>query len=79
MCKTLIYLSCFVLVLSLASNASAELVARWKLDEGSGTITEDSKGDYDGTLYGDTSWADGILNGALSFDGMGTMPTMSES
>jgi hypothetical protein len=69
--KKLIYLVCFVLVLSVASNASAELVARWKLDEGSGTITEDSKGDNDGTLYGNTSWVNGILDGALSFDGDG--------
>jgi len=71
MCKKLIYLACFVLVLSVTGNASAELVARWKLDEASGTTTEDSKGDNDGTLYGDTSWAAGILDGALSFDGDG--------
>jgi hypothetical protein len=69
--KKLIYLTCFILVLSMAGNASAELVARWKLDEGSGTTTADSAGDNDGTLYGDTSWTNGILDGALSFDGDG--------
>ena len=71
MCKKLIYLTCFILVLSTAGKASADLVARWKLDEGSGNITADSAGDNDGTLYGDTSWTDGILDGALSFDGNG--------
>jgi len=60
-----------VLILGLTGSTSAELIGRWKLDEGSGTTAADSIGDNDGTLYGDTSWAEGILDGALSFDGDG--------
>ncbi len=71
MCKKLIHLVSFILALGLASSASAELIGRWKLDEGSGTTAADSVGNNDGTLYGDTSWAEGILGGALSFDGDG--------
>ncbi len=48
------------------------LVGWWKLDEGSGNIAADSgdKG-LDGSLVGDTSWVDGIIEGALAFDGDG--------
>ena len=60
-----------VLILGLTGSTSAELIGRWKLDEGSGTTAADSIGDNDGTLYGDTTWAEGILDGALSFDGDG--------
>jgi len=71
MCRKMIYLVSFILVLSMAISASAELIGRWKLDEGSGTTTADSAGNNDGTLYGDTTWVEGILDGALSFDGDG--------
>jgi len=74
MCKKLIYLVSFVLVLglTLTSTASAELVAWWKLDETSGTIASDSSGNgYDGTLNGNPTWAAGKLDGALQFDGSG--------
>jgi hypothetical protein len=71
MCKKLIYLTVLALVLCVAGNASADLVARWKLDEGTGTIAADSTGGYDGTLIGDTTWVEGILDGALMFDGDG--------
>ncbi|MHC4545917.1 MAG: LamG-like jellyroll fold domain-containing protein, partial [Planctomycetota bacterium] len=48
------------------------LVGWWKLDEGSGNIAADAgdKG-LDGSLVGDTSWVDGIMDGALAFDGDG--------
>jgi hypothetical protein len=48
------------------------LVGFWKLDDGSGHTAADSgdKG-LDGTLVGDTSWVDGIVAGALAFDGDG--------
>jgi len=70
--KKLIYLTCLVLVASMAGNASAEIVGHWKLDEGSGTIATDSIGGHDGTLIGNTAWvAEGKLGGALQFDGDG--------
>jgi hypothetical protein len=48
------------------------LVGCWKLDEGSGNTAADSsdKG-LDGTLVGDASWINGIVAGALAFDGDG--------
>ena len=36
MCKKSICLVSFVLLLSMAGNASADLVVHWSLDEGSG-------------------------------------------
>ncbi len=71
MFNKLILLVSVVLILGLTGSTSAELIGCWKLDEGSGTTAADSIGDNDGTLYGDTSWAEGILDGALSFDGDG--------
>jgi hypothetical protein len=72
MCKKLIFLVSSILLLMLAGNASAELVAYWKFDEGSGTIAFDSSGNgLDGTLLGDPQWAAGKLGGALEFDGDG--------
>jgi len=72
MYKRLIYLVSIVLVLSTAGSASAELVAYWKFDEGSGTTAFDSSGNgLNGTLMGDTQWAAGKMGGALEFDGDG--------
>jgi len=72
MCRRLIYLVSIVLVLSTAGSASAELVAYWKFDEGSGTTAFDSSGNgLNGTLLGDTQWAAGKMGGALEFDGDG--------
>jgi hypothetical protein len=72
MCKKLIYLVSFVLVLSTAGSASAELVAYWKFDEGSGATAFDSSGNgLDGTLQGDPQWAAGKIGGALDFDSDG--------
>ncbi len=71
MCKKLIYLI-FALVLSMAGNASADLVLHWSLDEGSGTTAHDFSGNgNDGTLNGDPQWATGKTGGALEFDGTG--------
>ncbi|MFB0555413.1 MAG: LamG-like jellyroll fold domain-containing protein [Phycisphaerae bacterium] len=77
MCKKLIYLVSFVLVLglvltSLAEAADPDLVGYWKFDETSGNIAFDSSGNgNDGTLNGDPQWAAGQLGGALELDGEG--------
>ena len=71
MCKKLILLVSVVLVLSLVSNASAELVAHWSFDEGSGTTAYDLAGGNDGTLQGDPQWVAGYFGYALEFDGSG--------
>ncbi len=69
MCSKLIYLIS-ALVLSMASNASADLVVHWNLDEGSGTIAHDLSGNgHDGTLNGEPKWAIGKTGGALQCDG----------
>jgi len=73
MCKKLIYLFSFVLLLSVAltSTAKAELVGWWRLDEGSGTITNDlSEYGNNGTLQGNPQWVNGKFGKALKFDGV---------
>jgi len=65
-CFTLIS---FVLVLVLMSNASAELVGQWKLDEGGGTAAVDASGNgNDGTLEDEPVVVDGQFGQALAFD-----------
>ncbi len=72
MCRRLISLIFFVLLLSLAPTGTtkAELVGWWRFDEGSGTVANDSSGNgNDGTFNGDPQWAAGMLGGALEFNG----------
>jgi hypothetical protein len=71
MCKSLIYLAPVILILSMSSIASAELVAHWRLDDGSGTVAVDSSGNgHDGTLLLDPQWVAGKFGGALEFGGI---------
>jgi hypothetical protein len=67
MCKQLIYLVIVVLVLGFVSRASAELVAHWKLDEGSGETAFDSSGNnFHGTLLNPV-WVPGKIGaGAIN-------------
>ena len=68
--RRLILLVCLVLMLSLVSNASAQLLVHYKLDETSGSIAVDTSGKgNDGTIEGTPSWVTGWLDGALEFDG----------
>jgi hypothetical protein len=47
------------------------LVARWTLDEGSGSTTQDVTGNgYNGTLFGSPQWVPGHSGAALRFDGI---------
>ena len=72
MFKKLIYLLSFVLVLSTAGSATAELVGWWRFDDGSGTIASDtSSNGNDGMFHGDPQWVAGHFRGALEFDGSG--------
>jgi len=69
MYRKLIYLISFVLILSIAGNASAELVAYWTFDEGSGDIVYDSSGnENNGTIHG-AKWDAGKYGQALQFNG----------
>ena len=75
MCRKLIYLFSFILVLglvlmSVAKAADPDLAAYWKFDDGSGTTAFDSTGNgNDGVFVGDPKWVPGKLGGALEFDG----------
>jgi hypothetical protein len=70
MSKKLICLISIVLVLGLFSNASAELIAHWRFDEGSGDIAYDISGNgNDGTINGAQS-VPGVGGSALEFDGI---------
>jgi len=53
---------------SLSQQGTAS-VALWTYDEGTGSTASDSAGNNPGTVHG-ASWTDGILNGALEFDGI---------
>jgi hypothetical protein len=66
----MICLVSLVLVLSLAGNASSDLVVHWMLDEGSGSVAHDLSGNgNDGTLNGEPKWATGKTGGGLECDG----------
>jgi len=72
MCKKLLFLASFVLVLGLvlASTAKADLIGWWKLDDATGSMAVDSSTyGNDGTLQGDPQWVDGVIGGALELDG----------
>ncbi|MCP4607158.1 MAG: LamG domain-containing protein [Planctomycetes bacterium] len=70
MSKKLIYFFSFILVLRLAGSVSAEVVAHWRLDEGSGdTVIDISGSGNDGTIEGGPQWVVGKMGGALKFDG----------
>lgn len=46
------------------------LVAHWKFDETSGsTATDSSPNNFDATLSGGVTWATGLVDGCVSFDG----------
>jgi hypothetical protein len=73
MCKKLLVLTSFVLVLGmvLTSVAQAGLVAWWRFEEGSGDTAEDSSGSgHHGTLLGTPDWVLGPegFGGALAFN-----------
>ncbi|NLH17295.1 MAG: LamG domain-containing protein [Phycisphaerae bacterium] len=50
-----------ITVISIVTPLPADIVAQWKLDEGSGTTANDSIGNHLGTLYGNPlpTWAAG--------------------
>ena len=73
MCRRMIYLISLVVVLSMAGSASADLVAHWPFDEGSGTIAHDASGNgHDSSFEGSPQWTSPGWNGigwCLQFGG----------
>lgn len=52
------------------ADTSTGLVSYWSFDKGEGNIASDSSGNNDGVLTG-VEWSDGMVNGAIAFDGRG--------
>jgi len=78
MCRKMFYLMS-VVVLCLVGNATADLVAHWSLDDGSGTTATDMSGNgHDGTIGGTANWVAGKSAGALDFDGSSTYIDMDD-
>jgi len=72
MCKQLIYLISFILLLSIIPTgvAQADLIGWWRFNEGSGDTANDSSGnDHHGTLLGTPEWVAGPegFGSAVSF------------
>ncbi|MBN2312968.1 MAG: LamG domain-containing protein, partial [Sedimentisphaerales bacterium] len=71
MCRRFVCFISLVLVLSVVTNSSADLVAHFGFDEGSGNVAYDTSGNgNDGALNGGPKWAAGYAGGALDFDGV---------
>ena len=78
MCRKMFYLMS-VVVLCLVGNASADLVAHWSLDDGSGTTASDMSGNgHDGTIGGTVNFVPGQSGSALDFDGSSTYIDMDD-
>jgi hypothetical protein len=72
MYRKLIYLLSFIFAVSMAGNASADLVAHLSFGESSSDTAHDTSGNgNDGTLNGNPQWVAGRTGGALAFDGNG--------
>jgi hypothetical protein len=55
---------------SAVSLGDPDLIGYWPLDEGAGKTTADrSVNGYTGTLYGGTTWTEGVYGSAVQFDG----------
>ena len=80
MCKRLICVTKFILVLILATVASADLLVHYTFDEMSGNVATDSSGNgFDGTIQETTNWVAGIMGGALEFTGTGNVTLPAET
>ncbi|MBW7990689.1 MAG: LamG domain-containing protein [Planctomycetes bacterium] len=80
MFRKLTYVVSLIVVLGLVSNASAELVGQWKLDDGAGTTALDATGNgNDGTLEDDPTVVEGQFGQALAFDGSRVVIPASDS
>lgn len=67
-----------ITVISMAGSVSADMVANWAFDEGSGTTLHDSVGGNNGTIYGAT-WTAGKIGSALSFNGTNSYVDVPDS
>jgi len=55
---------------NIRGSLQQDMIAWWKLDETSGTVAKDTWwNQLHGTVINGATWTEGIINGALSFDG----------
>ncbi len=66
MFRRLICLASLALVLGAAGISKAGLVGHWRLD---GSAADTSGNGHDGVIFGNPKWVDGVIGGALEFDG----------
>ena len=80
MYRRMIFLIPLVLLLSMAGSTSADLVAHWAFDEGSGTVAHDASGKgHDGSFEGSPKWTSPGWNDigwCLQFGGDGDRVTV---
>jgi hypothetical protein len=70
MCKRVLCLMMLCVLGSAYVASAGGLVAWWKLDEGTGTVVNDSSGNnITGNLIGTPKWVAGKIGGAIEFDG----------
>lgn len=56
------------------------LIAHWEFNENNGNILYDSSGNgFHGTVYGDSKWTNGKIDGALEFKSMGEYISITEN
>jgi len=85
MCRKLVLLVSFVLVLGLVGTSAGQdvdpsLVGWWKFDEGIRTTASDSSGNENhGALIGPLEWTDGYDGKALSFNGSSNYVLVQDS
>lgn len=82
--KELVMLAAIASIIMVSATVSAQvypegMVSYWKFDEGSGITAFDSVGTNDGTLANGPVWTTGIVDGALSFDGLDDMIVVPHS
>ncbi len=70
MFRKLSFLVSFILVLSMAGNVSADLMAHWRFNETVGDTVEDSSGNGNTGTIEDAQWVGGKDGAALQFDGL---------
>jgi hypothetical protein len=64
------FLILFAAILGVTATATADLVAHWTFDDGSGDTVSDMSGNgADGTFTGNPDWAVGPIGGALRHAG----------
>ncbi len=79
MFKRLFVLTCLFLILTMTGNASADLMAHWRFNEGTGDTVEDASGNGNTGTIEDAQWVGGKDGAALQFDGQTARVVVEDS